>query len=548
MPRRGGGKMMMGKTSRKQKSTIVVGDVQNSAPTNSAADREVAPHEQRLRAIFDQIFQFIAVLEPDGTVIEANRAALELRGLAAEDVVGSWFWQTPWCDFSHQTRQHLKNGIAEAARGTFVRFEVALLDREGEPCTFDFSIKPITDAGGRVNILIAEGRDITDRKRVEEALVRGRDELELRVQDRTGELSDINARLRREINERQRFEDDLKESEARTRAVLDTAVDAIITIDANATIESFNPAAERIFGYAAKEVVGRNVRMLMPEPYHSEHDQYMRNYITTGRKKIIGIGREVIGQRKDGSTFPMDLAVSEVRLGDRRIFTGLVRDITERRRLEAQVLEASANEQQRIGQDLHDGLCQQLAGISYATELLAKKLTKKSVPEAKDVRGITDMVDDAITQARGLARGLAPVKMEADGLALALEDLAAQVRGIYKVDCQLSTRGQVLLDDNIVATHLFRVAQEAVNNAIKHGKARHVTIGLSVVDSTLILTIKDDGAGVSAKRAGGSDGIGLHLMAYRARVSGGTFDIRPATGGGTIVTVSVPIRSTRGAE
>src|SRR5689334_23091639 len=118
--------MMMGKTSRKQKSTILGGTTTPPPP----------PHEQRLRAIFDQIFQFIAVLETDGTVIDANRAALELRGLAAEDVVGSWFWQTPWCDFSHQTRQHLKNGIAEAARGTFVRFEVALLDREGEPCTF----------------------------------------------------------------------------------------------------------------------------------------------------------------------------------------------------------------------------------------------------------------------------------------------------------------------------------------------------------------------------------------------------------------------------
>src|SRR5918997_881508 len=123
----------------------------------------------------------------------------------------------------------------------------------------------------------------------------------------------------------------LRDSEARLRAIVDTAVDGIITIDEYGTVEWLTPAALRTFGYAVDEVVGRNVKLLMPEPYHSEHDRYLNNYQRTGERKIIGTGREVLGLRKDGSTFPVDLAVSEVQLGERRIFTGIVRDVTERK-------------------------------------------------------------------------------------------------------------------------------------------------------------------------------------------------------------------------
>ena len=133
-----------------------------------------------------------------------------------------------------------------------------------------------------------------------------------------------------DITERKRTGEALRESESRNRAVLDAALDGIITINEKGTIESFNPAAERLFGYAAAEVLGKNVRMLMPEPYQSEHDTYLRNYLETGHRKIIGIGREVKGLRKDGSAFPLDLSVSEMRLGSRRVFIGLLHDLTER--------------------------------------------------------------------------------------------------------------------------------------------------------------------------------------------------------------------------
>jgi PAS domain S-box-containing protein len=161
------------------------------------------------------------------------------------------------------------------------------------------------------------------------------------VVDRTAELSDVNTNLGKEISGRQQTAAALTVSEARHRAIVETAVDGIITINAKGIVQSINPAAERIFGYSANEIVGRNVNTLQPEPFHSHHDEYLHNYLQTGIAKIIGIGREVVGRRKDGTTFPMDLAVSEVRLGEKRLFTGIIRDITDRKQAEIQIKERS---------------------------------------------------------------------------------------------------------------------------------------------------------------------------------------------------------------
>ncbi len=139
-----------------------------------------------------------------------------------------------------------------------------------------------------------------------------------------------------DITKRKKAEQALRESEARANAVLNSALDGIITIDEKGTIKSFNPSAERLFGYKPSEIMEKNIKLLMPEPFQSEHDQYLKNYIETGISKIIGIGREVTGLRKDGSTFPLDLDITEMYLGETRMFTGTLRDITERKNAEAQ--------------------------------------------------------------------------------------------------------------------------------------------------------------------------------------------------------------------
>lgn len=325
------------------------------------------------------------------------------------------------------------------------------------------------------------------------------------------------------------------ETAERLRAILETAVEGIITIDERGIIESLNRAAERLFGYSAAELIGQNVSTLMPAPYRQEHDGYLANYMRTGHARIIGIGREVVGQRKDGTVFPMDLAVSEVKLQNRRLFTGFVRDITERKRLEQEILEISNREQRRIGQDLHDGLGQELAGIQLMAEVLEHDLSKKSKLGAKQAGKIAEHVRRTISHTRMLARGLSPVEVEANGLMSALGELAKSASALLRIDCRFHCPKPVLVKDNAAATHLYRIAQEAINNAVKHGRAAHVRIELFSKGKLRRLAVTDNGTGFKKAKAGHS-GMGLRIMKYRADVIGGTLAILPAEGRGTVVT------------
>src|SRR2546421_1866299 len=333
---------------------------------------------------------------------------------------------------------------------------------------------------------------------------------------------------------RKRAESALRDSEERLRAILETAVEGIITIDERGIIESLNPAAEKIFGYQAQEVVRKNVKILMPTPYRDEHDGYLGNYLRTGRARIIGIGREVVGLRKDGTVFPMDLSVSEVRLAHKRLFTGFVRDISDRKRLEREVLQISDLEQRRIGQDLHDGLCQQLAGIELMSEVLEQKLSRKSKTEAAQAAKIAEGVRAAIGDTRMLARGLSPVDVESNGLMSALQELASNTEKLFHVACRFECPQPVLVDNHAAATHLYRIAQEAINNAIKHGKARVIAVRLTVQSNQASLTVTDDGRGFVVKPEQTS-GMGLRIMKYRAGMIGATLEIRRANGRGMLV-------------
>lgn len=361
-----------------------------------------------------------------------------------------------------------------------------------------------------------------------------------RMEQLSSRLPFVERRVRRR-QERVRAEQALRESEAKARAIVETTVDGVITIDKRGRIESFNDAAEDIFGYAEEEVKGENVKVLMPSPYREEHDGYMRSYRETGRRKIIGIGREVTGRRKDGSTFPMDLAVSEVQLGDRRIFTGIVRDITERRRLEKEILDVTEQERRRIGQDLHDGLGQMLTGIGLLSQNLARQLEQHDQAEAEEAVEITDLIREADQYARDLARGLTPVDLEASGLVAALERLVANAERLFDIECVFDEVGSALIHDGTTATHMYRIAQEAVSNAVRHGQAERIKISLAAGTAQTRLRIQDDGVGFSEANTEGP-GMGVHIMEYRARIVGGTLDISSTPGTGTTVTFTLPHR------
>jgi len=326
----------------------------------------------------------------------------------------------------------------------------------------------------------------------------------------------------------------LRDTEERLRGILHTAVEGIITIDERGTMESVNPAARKLFGYTQKEMVGRNVSILMPEPFSSEHTHYIGHYLKTGEERVIGIGREVVGRRKDGSLFPMDLSVGEVQLAGERFFTGIVRDITERKRLEKEILEISDREQQRIGQDLHDDLCQHLAGIGLMSEVLEQKLTGKADAEAADARHIAEHVQAAIEQTRMLARGLSPIEAGSADLVTALSELASNTSQIFRITCSFQAKQAVAVADAAVTTHLYRIAQEAISNAVRHGVATEVTISLEARAAHATLSITDNGKSFTPPDKD-HRGMGLRLMKSRAGMIGGTLTVGANNGAGSIV-------------
>ena len=467
---------------------------------------------------------------------------------------------------------------------------------------------------------------------------------------------------RRSKTQRRQAKEALSDNTERLRAILETAVEGIITIDAHGIIESVNRAAQTIFGYRAAELIGKNVSVLMPMPDRNAHDDHIGNYLRTGEDRIIGIEREVSGVRKDGEVFPMELSVNEVKLQDRVLFTGfirdisarkeaekvlthyaalvessddaiigetldgnvaswnrgaeiifgyaraemvgkhisilipddrqseepatlekikrgesvdhyetvrrlkngqlievslavspirdtagniigaskLARDITGRKQLEREILEVSDREQRRIGHDLHDGLCQHLAGIEMMSQVLEKKLAPKFKDGAVRAGDIARHVREAIVQTRSLARGLSPVTLESEGLTSALHEHALTMEKIFGIHCHFDYDPHVLIPSPAMATHLFRFAQEAVSNAVKHGKATEISIHLKSDPGWIYLGISDNGSGFDPAKATQSTGMGLRIMQFRAGMIGGKLTVERNAHGGVLVMCSAP--------
>jgi len=208
------------------------------------------------------------------------------------------------------------------------------------------------------------------------------------------------------------------------------------------------------------------------------------------------------------------------------------RDITERRRLEQELLDISGAEQRRIGQDLHDGLCQHLAGIEFRTSVLADQLANSPKAQREIVK-IGELIREGARQARMLSRGLSPVSLEADGLMSALRELSENAADLFNNNCRFECPKPVSVEHNLVATHLYRIAQEAVSNAARHGRAKTIVVALSSTPNETRLSITDDGCGFPAP-ADRSGGMGLRIMQYRAEMIGAVLTIA-IKGGGTSV-------------
>ena len=344
---------------------------------------------------------------------------------------------------------------------------------------------------------------------------------------------DLDARLKQ-------AEDELGVERSLSMAILDTVGAFVIVLDPELRIVRFNRACEQSTGFSCAEMTGQPLSALF---FSNDDADRFRLSVQRLRHGIEEDHFESCCRTRDGSPLAINWAATAVCKGDGAIrfvvATGI--DRTEHKRLVNTILEISGREQRRIGQDLHDELGQHLTGIAFLTKVQEQKLAEKSLPEASDAAKIVNLVNQAIYKTRELARGLLPALSGPHGLMLALKEWASEVEDIFRVTCRFDCQNPVPIKDDAVGNHLFRIAQEAVHNAVRHGKAQNIVISLRAADGEAVLTIRDDGCGLPADFGNGS-GMGLKIMNYRTRMVGGSLRVERIGDRGTRVACVFPLR------
>ncbi len=311
--------------------------------------------------------------------------------------------------------------------------------------------------------------------------------------------------------------------------LFENANDMVFTHDLTGRITSTNGVGERLLQRSREQLLSMNLLELVAEDQRAAARHWLDQVIK---------GAEPATAEWDfvnGSEQRVKLEISS-RLfeqnGKEPQVEGIARDVTERRRLERELLDVSNREQRRIGHDLHDGVCQQLAGIAYRVEILGDKLQEHGAPEAAEAENIQAMINDATVQARGVARGLFPVRLEENGLVSALEELADNAAARFKIACTFECTQPPSVVDNDTALHLYYTAQEALLNAARHSQATRVQLSLKPEGQRFKLIVSDNGTGLRLS-GNGTGGMGIRIMRYRAKVIGATLDIRSEPGRGT---------------
>lgn len=334
-----------------------------------------------------------------------------------------------------------------------------------------------------------------------------------------------------DVTDRQRAEEQRRRSEAKSRALLDAIPDVMLQIDGKFRCTDFKSSKSAGPLILVNEVIGRQLTEIFPE----EVARRLQESVQKARTSDEVEGFEF--KRLQGSaTRAYEVRIARTNAGD---FLCIFRDVTDRARLQKEILEISGREQRRIGQDLHDGLGQLLTAIAFLAHALQQRLEESAGDEAESAEQIVKLVYDAIAKTRSIARGLCPIHVEENGLISALQDLAADVETLYGIRCDFECPIDLSIEDTMVATHLYRIAQEAVTNALRHGDAKHVRLLLNGENGHCVLTVTDDGIGVPCEK-GERKGLGFSIMNYRATMIGGTLEVCQGPNGGTVVRCPFP--------
>jgi len=479
--------------------------------SSNAGTERLRPSAECYRLLVDAVKDYaIFMLDPTGLVVTWNTGAEHIKGYRAAEAIGKHFslFYTPEDVASGKPERELEIAAAEGRL-------------EDDGCR-------VRKDGSRfwVNVVITAFRNDA------------------------GELMGF-VQVIRDMTEQRARDYALREAEERMRSVVNHVIDGIITIDERGLVESFNPAAEKTFGYPAVEVVGRNVSMLMPEPHHSGHDGYLANYLRTHQSKIIGIGREVEGVRSDGSIFPMELAVSEFNLAGRRYFTGIIRDITERKRLERELhkrvaeLDETGHRKDEFLAMLAHELRNPLAAINTAMQLSTMSGIQEQINWSmevinRQVKHLTRLIDDLLDVSR-ITRGKVELRKEKIDAYPVINGALEAIRPLIKQrnhELIVSLQAGLRLDAD--PTRLEQILVNLLANAAKYtesGGTIWFTAGHEGND--IVIKVRDTGIGIppeklpqmfelfaqgdrSLARSEGGLGIGLTLVRSLAEMHGGS--------------------------
>lgn len=469
---------------------------------------------ERLSAIINTTVDGIIVIDSRGVVESLNPAAERLFGYAESEVVGrnvSMLMPSPF----HEEHDRYLERYQTTGRAAIIG-----MGREVRGKRKDGSVFPVHLSVGEMFI---DG----ERKY-------------------TGVLHDLTLRVE--------LEDRLRASEAKWRAVIDSAIDGIIVIDTRGAIEAFNPAAARMFGYGEDEVIGKNVKVLMPAPYHEQHDHYLARYLSTGDRKIIGSGREVTGLRKDGSTFPLHLSVGETVIKGEHRFTGILHDLTARVALEERLREQSALA--KLGEMaavIAHEVKNPLAGIRGVVQVIGGRLAADST-DARMMKEIITRIDSLDGMMKDLllfARPPQPKRSATDIVPLVqmTADILRRDHDADHVDIQVGGSAPPVQADSAMLT---MVIQNLLLNSVHamHGRGR-IRVGVDIKDQWCLIAIADDGPGIpleirdkifipffTTKNRG--TGLGLPTSKRFIEAHNGHISIECPPAGGTTVTIQLP--------